>query len=60
MRVKGRKPVDGDLRTKTYFAWFPVKIYDEYPNYEWRWLEDVKIEQRFCCMSGNWENHRFL
>ncbi len=56
-------PKIGDLRTKRYFAIFPVTI-----GKERRWFEIVEIEQEFVSYwqgleDGTvyfWENRRFL
>ena len=63
--IRKRKPMPkvGELRTATWFALFPVKLYDEI-----RWLETVSVEQMFTehfhgfedGNSHSWDNIRFV
>ena len=63
MRCISRCWMDGDKRTVTKFAWFPVRAImhdeenDEY-NYETRWLEKVTYVQEY--YRGTWFSKKFI
>lgn len=48
-------PHEGDSRVVTYFAWFPVSAI----RGEKRWLETVRINQRYSTILG-WYNNYFM
>lgn len=61
MRFTGRIYKDGEERVRTFFAWFPVSVYN-YPTWEARWLTSVTLRQRFHCstpLHAWWENVAF-
>ncbi len=72
----GSKFRNGELRTITKFAWFPIRINSRWDGTEWAWLETVKIEQcyrtnerinssmgqdlKVWLFGGYWLNERFV
>lgn len=72
----GSKFRNGETRTITKFAWFPIRIERRWEGTEWAWLETVKIEQSYhtnehihsslgqdfklWLFGGYWENERFV
>ena len=45
----GSKTKHGDTRILKKYAWFPIRIRTRWgnPEVEWRWLEQVKIQQEY-------------
>lgn len=58
----GSKFRNGETRTITKFAWFPIRINGRYGRWErgteWAWLETVKIEQ--CYHTNNYISSSML
>ena len=55
MRTIKKVPANGDIRTRMFFAWFPVTIvYDG--QEETRWLEYITVVERFSTagMDDEW------
>jgi len=51
-------PENGTRRVVTKFAWFPVCT----KEHEWRWLENVTVEQEYENNYGNydcWEHEKW-
>ena len=46
--MRRKAPVHGTEEIVTFFAWFPITIYDDR-----RWLERVTIRRRW--IMGQWE-----
>lgn len=59
MRFSKKVPQPNEVRTITYFAWFPVCIIqNEFTVEEWRWLEVVTVKQVW--VSNRWVNIKFV
>lgn len=55
----GSKFRNGETRTITKFAWFPIRINNRWERgTEWAWLETVKIEQ--CYHTNNYISSSML
>jgi hypothetical protein len=68
-KIYQNEPKNGDIKTKTFFAWFPISIidWDSKPIVEEiRWLETVTVEYKFREVSysdyhyAKWEKVRFI
>jgi hypothetical protein len=44
MRFPNTAPKNGDIRTRTFFAWFPITDADKT---ETRWLETVTVVEKY-------------
>lgn len=55
--MRWTNPKEGDIRIKKQFAFFPVRVKEE-----WRWLENVTIEQKYCwgLYGHSWFNTEFI
>jgi hypothetical protein len=63
MRWKKKTYTTGEIRIIKKFAWFPIKIKNEYRWLEYRWLEYCTVKQKnFTWFSGRcmWTNLEFL
>lgn len=50
-------PKIGDIRIIEYFAWFPIKFYNEKLNFlDKRWFQVVKVKQKYVSVIKGVEN----